>query len=122
MYYFRFEIPKQDGDKTVAYSPSWHRTMPKCPFSTTVLLYNDKEGFGIAKTNDTFIPPEVDVITAKDATDELALCPSKNDVIKSKSDYLTDLTRDGIPKEIWYGAKLAKRWDKINTPMGVSRG
>lgn len=113
MYYFKFEIPKQIGDRTVTYSPNWHGTMPKCPLNVTVLIYNDKEGFGIASTNDTFVPPEVEVITGKAATDELAICADKDALIKAMPDYETDITMEGTPKEIWYGAKLAKRWDRV---------
>ena len=122
MYYFRFEIPKQDGDRTVAYSPGWHGTMPKCPLNPTVLIYNDKEGFGIASTNDIFIPPEVKIIAEKVATDELALCETKDNEIKMSPDYETDLTMDGIPKEIWYGTKLLERWDKTKEVEEVSLG
>ncbi len=118
MYYFKFVIPKQDGDKTVAYSSGWHGTMPRCPLNTTVLIYNDKEAFGIAQTTDTFVPPEVKVITAQEATKELSLCADKDTNIKVRPDYEADLTMDGIPKEIWYGAKLSKRWDKVGVIDG----
>lgn len=47
--------------------------MDKCPVKVTVLLYNDKEGYGIAQTKDTFVPKEV---TALKNTDALALLSS----------------------------------------------
>jgi len=124
VYYFKFTIPKQDGDKTVSYSPGWHGTMPHCPKDVTVLIYNDKEGFGIAQTPDIFIPPEVVVITSKEAEDELKLCKNKDDAIKKDPKYKDDLAMDGKPKEIWYGDKLLKKWDEIDvTPIkGVNNG
>lgn len=112
MYYFKFLIPKQDGDRTVAYSPNWFGTMPRCPRDVTVLMLNDKEGYGIAKSNDTFVPPEVEVITAGVANSELGKCIAKEASIKGKPDFLTDLTMDGKPKSIWWGANLTHRWDE----------
>jgi len=62
MYYFRFEIPTNPDGSVVNYSLGWHGTMPKCPRGAEVLLYQNKEKFGIAKTEDEFVPPEVKVI------------------------------------------------------------
>ena len=61
-YYFRFNIPSG-----ISYSPNWFGTMPKCPKNVEVLLYNDKEGYGIAKTEDKFKPKEVTVIEEAEA-------------------------------------------------------
>jgi len=60
--YFKFLIPLNADGTRATYSPGWHGTMPKCPKNVTVLLYNDKEGWGIAQTTDSFKPPEVIVI------------------------------------------------------------
>jgi hypothetical protein len=117
MYYFRFTIPKQDKDKTVAYSPGWHGTMSKCPKNVTVLLYNDKEGYGIAQADDTFVPPEVTVIDALTASKELSACPTKLTATKLSADYQTDLTMDGIPKRIWYGANIKDRWKAVEAAI-----
>lgn len=57
MYYFKFEIPEG-----ITYSPDWFGDMPHTPSNVAVLLYNDKEHYGIAKTEDTFVPKEVVVI------------------------------------------------------------
>jgi len=65
MAYFRFEIPKELCNG--GYSPGWHGTMPHCPSDVEVLLYNDKEGYGIAKTPDKSLPKEVKEVTEKDA-------------------------------------------------------
>ncbi len=62
MYFFKFSIP-QGAD----YPPDWYGSMPRCPQPTTVLMYNDAEGYGIASTEDTFIAPEVTVITEDEA-------------------------------------------------------
>lgn len=62
MTYFRFEIPEGLG-----YSPGWHGTIPKCSKNVKVLLYNDRDGYGIAQTDDKFIPKEVTVISEPEA-------------------------------------------------------
>jgi len=90
MNYFRFKIPTNEDGSRVSYSPNWHGTMPKTPKNVTVLLCNDKEGYGIAQTEDTFIPPEVLQITELTAKDILA---------KAKDE-------DGV----YFGKKLTNRW------------
>ena len=92
MYYFKFDIPCNEDGTRIKYSPNWHGTMPKCPKGVTVLLYNDVEGFGIARTEDSFVPPEVAVISEDTA---------KGIVAKAKD-------VDGI----FFGDKLAHRWDE----------
>jgi len=72
MNYFKFEIPTNADGTRVTYSPGWHGTMPKCPKDVVVLLYNDKEGYGIARTGDIFIPTEVVVLTKDEANNILA--------------------------------------------------
>ncbi len=95
MYYFKFEIPKMPDGQRIAYSPGWHGAMAKCPKKVTVLMYNDRDGYGIAKTEDTFIPPEVEVITEAEAQSLLALPDA-----------------DGI----YRGDKLLHRWDVKEEP------
>ena len=90
MYYFRFEIPTNADGTRVSYSPGWHGTMPHCPKDVKVLLYNDKKGYGIAQTEDTFVPSEVKVIPEAEA---LALVKATKD-------------EDGV----YFGQKLADRW------------
>ncbi len=66
MNYFRFEIPTNADGSRVTYSKGWHGTMPDCPKDVTVLLYNDKEGYGIAKTNDAIVQTEIGKLTEKE--------------------------------------------------------
>lgn len=129
MYYFRFEIPLQDDDKTVAYSPGWHGELARCPQNVTVLLYNDAEGYGIAMADDTFIPPEVEVITEQDWLDELSgleekvttlasvrATPVKQIINDKQIDVISEVpkTMDGLDKGIWWGTDiLAARWDAV---------
>lgn len=101
-YYFRFEIPTNTDGSRVSYSPNWYGTMPKCPKNVTVLLYNDKEGYGIAQTDDTFVPPEVAKITKSEADQIMA---------KAK-------VKDGV----FFGDKLTHRWDKIEEEEEVALG
>ncbi len=71
-YWFRFKIPNGADGKPVVYSPGWHGTMPHCPKGVVVDLYNEVEGFGIAHTEDTFVPKEVTPMTEVDAKAILA--------------------------------------------------
>ena len=90
MYYFRFEIPKTADGARVSYSPGWHGTMPKCPQNVVVDLYDDNEGYGVAHTEDTFVPKEVQALKEADAKAVLAKIVDKEGV--------------------YYGEKIAKRW------------
>lgn len=83
--YFRFEIPLG-----CHYSPGWFGVMDKVPKDVTVLYYNDKEGYGMAYTTDTFFPKEAIPINSKTADDTLAG------------------VKDG--KGIYYGQKITDRW------------
>ncbi len=101
-YYFRFEIPLMPDGLRVSYSPGWHGTMPKCPDKVTVLLYNDKECYGIAQTEDKFVPPEVRVIEESEALMEQ---------VKAED----NIEQDGI----WTGSKLEHRWDSKPLPFQI---
>ena len=93
MYYFKFDIPTNSDGSRITYSPTWHGTMPECPKDVTVLLYNDKEGYGIAQTEDIFVPKEITVI--------------------EEAEVLGILTKfmDTKEEEIYMGDKLLTRWD-----------
>ncbi len=67
MNYFRFEIPADANGTRITYSLGWHGTMPKCPKGVEVLLYNDRDGYGIAQTKDNFKPKEVTFIREEEA-------------------------------------------------------
>jgi hypothetical protein len=83
--YFRFDIPLG-----CHYSPGWFGVMDKVPKNVTVLYYNDKAGYGLAYTTDTFFPKEAVLIDSKTADDVLA-------TVKDE-------------KGIYYGQKIADRW------------
>ena len=89
-YHFRFQISKNIDGSRVSYSPNWHGTLSKCPKNVTVLLYDDNVGYGIAKTEDTFVPPEVTRIFEIEA----------NKILAEAKDM------DGV----YFGQKLADRW------------
>ena len=84
MYYFKFKIPTNADGSRVSYSPGWHGTLAKCPKNVTVLIYNDKEGWGLAQTDDTFIPKEVAVLTENDASAILQNTKSEDAVFVGK--------------------------------------
>jgi len=88
--YFRFTIPKNADGTPVSYSPGWFGKSDKCPQNVTVLLYNDKEGYGIAYTADKFITKEATAITSSVAD----------------STVLSAVDGAGVYK----GQKLAERW------------
>ncbi len=90
MYYFRFQIPQNADGTRVTYSPNYFGRIPLCPKDVTVLLQNDKEGWGIARTEDTFVPPEVAVITEVEA--------------------LKILTEAKDEDGVYFGEKLVSRW------------
>ena len=92
MYYFQFLIPTNEDGSRVSYSPGWHGTLPKCPKGVTVHLYNDKEGYGIAETEDKITQKELKVLTEIDA--KYLLSEAKDE--------------DGV----YFGKKLTDRWLK----------
>ena len=65
--YFKFNIPTMPDGSRVHYSPGWFGQMDRVCKNTTVLYYNDKEGYGVAYTSDTFIPPSVSRISSTEA-------------------------------------------------------
>ena len=84
MNWFRFQIPQNKDGSRVSYSPNWFGTMPKCPKDVTVLLYNDKEGYGVAQTEDGFVPKEVTKLTEMEAKDLISV--SIDTLIAGKGD------------------------------------
>jgi hypothetical protein len=119
MYYFRFPIGLMSDGSRIAYSKGWHGTMPRCPRNVVVDLYNDRAGYGIAHTDDTFVPPEVTVITEKEALAEIAAAPLKAaEIAKS---LLAVKTCAGLPADIWYGKKLADREGYYQTVAETER-
>ena len=91
-YYFKFIIPTNSDGTRISYSPNYHGTMNKCPKDVTVLLYNDEEGYGIAKTNDKFKPKEVKVIEEAVALGTLTDAALKDE------------------EGVYFGEKLDNRW------------
>ena len=90
MYYFTFVIPTNTDGSRVSYSPTWHGTMPKSVKNVVVDLYNDKEGWGLAHTTDTFIP--IEVIPTTQNTEILSSAKDENGV--------------------YFGTKINQLWDK----------
>ena len=85
MYYFRFEIPRHPDGTIAIYPPGWFGTMDKCPADVTVLLLNDKEAWGIAKSDDAFVPPEVTVISEAVALDLLSETQQEDKVFSGQT-------------------------------------
>jgi hypothetical protein len=83
--YFQFTIPEG-----VTYSPGWFGMMDKSPQNVTVVYYNEKDGYGIASTTDSFIPREITVIDRR----------------------VSDLVVASAMDEtgIYFGEKLENRW------------
>ncbi len=91
MYYFKFTIGKNVDGTRVTYSPGWHGEMPHCPKDVTVLLYNDAEGWGLAQTEDKITQKEIQEIS-KDEADKVLVNVKDED-------------------EVYFGEKLANRWN-----------
>jgi len=92
VYYFRFEIPENEDGTPVSFSPNWHGTMPKCPKKVTVLMYNTKERYGIARADDTFTPPEVEKRT------EIVALKEVDDTVEIEG--------------VWKGENIEHIWDE----------
>ena len=98
MNYFRFEIPTNADGTRVSYSKGWHGTMPHCPSGVTVLLYNDKEGYGIARTEDAITQPELKAL-AKTTADKVLATQKKEDgvyfgeAIDNRIEWLPEVTQ-----------------------------
>lgn len=89
--YFKFDIPKMEDGSRVKYSPGWFGRMTGCPKNTTVVYYNDVEGYGIAYTVDTKpLPYNVTMIS------------------QSLSESTTSTAKD--EPGIYFGTKLQDRW------------
>ena len=139
MYYFKFEIPKQDpgvDDRVVAYSEGWFGTMNRCPRNVTVLLYNEVERFGIAMADDTFVPPEVQVISEAEALKLVGDSELSKEVLAAEValsgvigvDGMVDTTVEapniaktvkGVPAGIY--SKNTGLWDRPITAFEASR-
>ena len=101
--YFKFDIPTNADGSRVSYSPGWHGTMPKCPQNVVVDLYNDKEGYGIAHTTDTFMPKKV-LVTSRVSNDKVLADAVSAEAVKPQ---------DGV----YFGDKLKHRWDEKPIPI-----
>ena len=90
MYYFKFKIPWNPDGTIARYPDDWFGVMDKCPSHVTVLLFDDKRAFGVAKCEDTFVPPEITVLKEADA-------------LKLVNEALEE---DGV----YFGQKIPDRW------------
>lgn len=68
-YFYTIEIPRHDNGDIATYPPNWFGVMGKCPQNVSVKIFNDKEGWLLAQCDDTFVPPEVKVISEAEALD-----------------------------------------------------
>ncbi|MDP2728994.1 MAG: hypothetical protein Q8O55_00700 [Dehalococcoidales bacterium] len=94
MYYYTIKIPRHLDGTIAKYSPGWFGVMVLSPKNVTVLIFNDKEGWLLARCDDLFIPPEVKVIT------------------QTEADKLMSVTQQA--SNVFVGvAKIADRWAKL---------
>jgi hypothetical protein len=98
--FFRFDIPARLG-----YSPDWFGIMDKCPRDTKVLLYNDKDEYGIAVTEDIYIPKEVKVIDEEEALGAM-----------------TEVSLRRTQTDLYYGKKLYDRWKIVEVVEDLPEG
>ena len=76
-------------DKTLSYSPDWYGTLSYAP-PATVLLYDDNQGYCIGYMASE-LPDGVQALTESGA---LAIVAGAEDI-----------------EGVWFGEKLARRWD-----------
>jgi len=107
VYYFKAPIPVNTDGSRATYSPTWHGVMDRCPRDVTVLLYNDKAGYLVAKSEDTFVPKEVEVIDDKTAQ---ALASESMDKLEAGSEQVyfdKTLLPEGYE---WIANDIESRW------------
>jgi hypothetical protein len=125
MFYFKFAIPVQpdsvtkdnpDGT-TVTYSPGWCGTRDKCALKEKGIYYNDKERWGIAIAEGSFVPPDVEVVDAgkvaelmgiKTVVDRTAVIAMDAEGSLKFNNVVAELP-EITEKEVYYGKKLVNR-------------
>ena len=109
MYYFRFQIPTNADGTRVSYSPGWCGTTAVAPKDPTILLYNDKDGYGIAKTEDTSVPKDVEMLD-KEQVNKL-LSQAINQLTAGDDWKPIFLASEILPKDAEYLCNtVEKRW------------
>ncbi len=94
MYYYTIKIPRHENGDIAVYPPNWSGVMSHCPKNVTVKIFNDKEGWLLAQVDDTFIPPEVKVISEPEALDLMSKTEQASNVFVGET-------------------KIAERWAKL---------
>lgn len=89
MKYFKFTIPEG-----LAYSPNWCGTMSNVPKNLNVMLYNEKDHYGVASTTDDDLPAEVEEIAEEQAFKIMSNMEARKDQSK-----------------LFYGKTLYKKWE-----------
>lgn len=103
MYYFRFDIPRHKNGDIAVYPHGWFGVMDRCPCNVTVLLFDDRQAFGVAKCEDTFIPPEVKVLTENEALALVDAADTKDELVfkgsKISERFVARMTEDVVGGE-----------------------
>ena len=86
MKYFKFEIPLNEDGTRASYSPGWYGYTSVSFVEVEVILYNDKEGYGIARYDDKGSPHKpLETVTEKKANDTIAGLKEEDGVYFGKS-------------------------------------
>lgn len=111
MFYFKFLIPTNEDGTTVSYSQGWCGTRPKCAQNEQGIYYNDNERWGIGQAEGDFVPPDVQVITEKEAV-SLMFGSQMSKESANIQDAISVISRKekSVPEGVYYGQKLADRW------------
>jgi hypothetical protein len=127
MFYFKFDIPTNADGTTVTYSPGWCGTRDKCALKEKGIYYNDKERWGIAIAEGSFVPPDVEVVDAgkvaelmgiKTVVDKTAVIAMDAEGSLKFNNVVAELP-EITEKEVYYGKKLADRYlPKIDAVTG----
>jgi hypothetical protein len=110
MNYFRFEIPTNADGSRATYSPGWHGTMQNCPKNVKVLLYNDKEGYGIAQTEDKIVQPEIKEVTREEV--DKVISENVGQLLADTKDI--QLAEELLPEGLEFATSvsIAHKWDR----------
>jgi hypothetical protein len=93
--YWKFRYPAG-----TTYSPDWFGNMAFCPKNVTVLLQNDKEGWGIAYCE------AADWHNFKGQNKDEILV-----ITEAESSRLLNLVKDSTDEKVYFGEKLVTRWE-----------
>ncbi len=119
MYYFKFVIPKLASGETVSYSPGYpgELTFPPKYSEMEVLIYNDADQYGIARTESEKILKcaergECKIVSEDDALNEIEALTRAFPDIDPQAENISRVEQE--TRKVWHGEVLERRWNQSN--------